>query len=116
MTFRWLHSAGRPIALGLVLALAACGSATTETPPTGGQPDRTATLPSAESSVASSSASIAGSASAAASASVIAPEATTTAANRSPYADLAQSQTPEGYQMLGDPSAPVTLMHYSDFL
>lgn len=32
------------------------------------------------------------------------------------YTDLQQAQTPEGYHMLGQPDAPITLTHYSDFI
>jgi len=32
------------------------------------------------------------------------------------YADIPQGVTPEGYQYLGDPAAPLTLVMYSDFL
>ncbi len=32
------------------------------------------------------------------------------------YADLPQSQTAEGYHVLGDLAAPVAMNHYSDFL
>ncbi len=34
----------------------------------------------------------------------------------STYAGIPQSQTSEGYHVLGDPNAPVVLTHYSDFL
>lgn len=34
----------------------------------------------------------------------------------SPYAGIPRSRTPEGYQVLGNPDAPVTLVMYSDFL
>jgi hypothetical protein len=34
----------------------------------------------------------------------------------SAYSDLPQSQTPEGYYVLGDPAAPTIMTHYSDFL
>jgi glucose/arabinose dehydrogenase len=44
------------------------------------------------------------------------PAPTEAAAPDSPYADLTQSQTPEGYYALGDPDAPVVMNHYSDFL
>jgi hypothetical protein len=40
----------------------------------------------------------------------------TTAPAAGPYADIPQGRTPEGYQLLGDPAAPVTLVMYSDFL
>jgi len=33
-----------------------------------------------------------------------------------PYAGLPQSKTPEGYYVLGDTNAPVTLTFYSDFI
>ena len=33
-----------------------------------------------------------------------------------PYAGLPRSTTPEGYYVLGDPAAPVTLTFYSDFI
>lgn len=34
----------------------------------------------------------------------------------SAYADIPQGVTAEGYQYLGDPAAPVTMVMYSDFL
>ena len=34
----------------------------------------------------------------------------------SPFANIAKGKTPEGYQMLGDPNAPLTMVMYSDFL
>jgi hypothetical protein len=37
------------------------------------------------------------------------------AAQRSPYADIEQGRTPEGYHVLGSANAPVTLVMYSDF-
>jgi hypothetical protein len=46
------------------------------------------------------------------------PAPTTTQPTRAPggsYADIPQGVTPEGYQYLGDPAAPVTLVMYSDF-
>lgn len=59
-------------------------------------------------------------ASAAPSPSAVAADATTSAASAAAltgrYAGIQQSQTAEGYYMLGDPAAPVVLMHYSDFL
>lgn len=33
-----------------------------------------------------------------------------------PYAGIPRSRTPEGYHVLGNPDAPVTLVMYSDFL
>lgn len=33
-----------------------------------------------------------------------------------PFAGIAQGTTPEGYHMLGNPSAPALLVMYSDFL
>ena len=38
------------------------------------------------------------------------------AASASIYVSLPQSQTPEGYYVLGEPDAPVLMEHYSDFL
>jgi len=32
------------------------------------------------------------------------------------YASLPQSKTPEGYYVLGEPTAPVLMQYYSDFL
>lgn len=37
------------------------------------------------------------------------------AARAGSYADLPQGVTPEGYQYLGDPAAPLTLVMYSDY-
>lgn len=39
-----------------------------------------------------------------------------TAQAASAYADIPQGLTSEGYQLLGAPEAPVTLVMYSDFL
>lgn len=41
------------------------------------------------------------------------PTAPSAAASR--YADIPQGVTAEGYQILGDPAAPLTLVMYSDF-
>lgn len=43
-------------------------------------------------------------------------QATAPAADAGRFADIPQSRTPEGYQVLGAPDAPVTLVMYSDFL
>lgn len=45
-----------------------------------------------------------------------APEPTEAVAAAGPFADIPQGVTPEGYQFLGDPAAPATLVMYSDFL
>jgi hypothetical protein len=46
------------------------------------------------------------------------PSATPTAQNSlaGKYADIPQSQTEQGYYVLGEPDAPVIMTHYSDFL
>ena len=47
---------------------------------------------------------------------VASPSAAASADVSQRYAGIAQSVTTEGYYQLGDPAAPVVLMHYSDFL
>lgn len=55
-------------------------------------------------------------ASSAATASAAGTTAATDPARSERYAGIAQSKTAEGYYMLGNPTAPVVLTHYSDFL
>lgn len=93
--------------IGIVLGLAACGSAGPANSPASSNQRPAA---STAASNAAPRASIAASASAGASA------AASPATAASAYADIPQSTTAEGYQVLGDPAAPVVLTHYSDFL
>lgn len=90
----------------LLAALAACGGANEPGRTAGTVSSRsTASTPAASAFEPSARPSVAASLDAAAS----------TAAD-GPYAGLAQSKTPEGYFVLGESSAPVTLLFYSDFI
>jgi protein-disulfide isomerase len=98
-----------------ILALAACGGSTPAAR------ESSVVLPSA--SAASTSVatqpratSEATTASPAAASTTITATATELARADRPYATLPQSRTPEGYYVLGQPDAPITLTHYSDFL
>jgi hypothetical protein len=117
----------RLFALGLALVLAACGSAATDTAIRGS--GATTVGSTTEATIAAGpvatelppvltvepgtspvEAATAGPASS--------PEANSTgaAAASSPFATIAQSQTEEGYWVLGDPAAPALIQFYSDFL
>lgn len=43
------------------------------------------------------------------------PTARPTPAPAGGYADIPRGTTPEGYQYLGDPAAPLTMVMYSDY-
>ncbi|HEY0736888.1 MAG TPA: hypothetical protein VGD69_18360 [Herpetosiphonaceae bacterium] len=99
------------LASAALLGLAACGgSRPTTTQPSASAPQSTATSAAAQPSATSSAAP------AATSAAETATTANTAAQANRPYAALPQSRTPEGYYVLGNADAPVTLTFYSDFL
>jgi protein-disulfide isomerase len=106
--FRTIRRAAAVCTMLLALAgLVACG----------GQTARQETGASAASPAASVAAATTASVSPTASASAAttaSPAASAATSGR--YAGIAQSKTAEGYYALGDAAAPVTLMHYSDFL
>jgi protein-disulfide isomerase len=101
------------LASGALLGLAACGGSTpAATQPSAAAPQSTATIVATQPSATSSAAP------SATSSTVVATQAaaTTIAQANRPYAALPQSRTPEGYYVLGNADAPVTLTFYSDFL
>lgn len=87
----------------VALGLAGCGGQSAQRSP-------------ASNAAVSPRASSAATASAATTASAAGTTVATAPARSERYAGIAQSKTAEGYYMLGDPTAPVVLTHYSDFL
>lgn len=101
------------LASGALLGLAGCGGST----PAATQPG--AATPQSPATIAATQPSATGSAAPAATASIVVAtqaSATTIAQANRPYAALPQRRTPEGYYVLGNADAPVTLTFYSDFL
>ncbi|HEY0604928.1 MAG TPA: hypothetical protein VGD58_18555 [Herpetosiphonaceae bacterium] len=115
------------LASAALLGLAACGGSTpTTTQPSVSAPQSTATSAAAQPSASAPQSTVTSAAAQPGVTSSAAPLATSAAetqaaatsvsqANR-PYAALPQSRTPEGYYVLGNADAPVTLTFYSDFL
>lgn len=101
----------RPLTLRLALLVAlmgivACGNAN---PSTSESTAASGTAPSSLAATAEASATTARPASTLAS-------APATGSSAEGYAALPQSKTPEGYYVLGDPNAPVSITFYSDFI
>jgi hypothetical protein len=107
---RTIRRAAAVCTMLLALAgLAGCGGQTAQQP-TGAS----ATSPGA--SVAAATTINASPAASASAGTTVSASPAASAATSGRYAGIAQSKTAEGYYALGDAAAPVTLMHYSDFL
>jgi hypothetical protein len=99
--------------IALVLTLAACGGGAAQAPTATRAPTPAPAEPT--SAPAEPTSAPAPTAAQAATALAEPTQAPATQADASPFSGIASGKTPEGYNYLGDPKAPIELVMYSDY-